>query len=54
MTGDPHIGFIVAAYLVGGLIIAAMIILTIVDYAALKKTLARLTARTGAHADHEA
>ena len=54
MTGDAHIGFIVAAYLAGAIIIAAMIILTMVDYAALKKTLARLMARTGAHADHEA
>jgi heme exporter protein CcmD len=51
MTADPHFGFIVAAYLAGILVIGGMIIWTIVDYATLKKTLARLAAKTGIDTD---
>jgi hypothetical protein len=54
MNADAHSGFIVAAYIAGVSIIAAMIVLTILDYAILKKTLARLTTRAGTDADRVA
>jgi heme exporter protein CcmD len=47
MKGDPFFGFILAAYLVGVVVIGGMIIATIVDHRNLKRMLARLSARTG-------
>ena len=51
MNSIDHFGFILAAYIAGVLVIGAMIILTVADYASLKKRLAQLTARAGAHSD---
>ncbi len=53
MTGDPHFGFVIAAYLVALAVIAAMIVATLADYAGLKKRLERLAARTGRGLDAE-
>jgi hypothetical protein len=51
MNGDAHFGFILAAYIAGLVVIGAMIFFTLADYASLKKTLARLAARTGSDSD---
>lgn len=47
MKNDPFFGFILAAYLVGFVVIGGMIVATIVDHRNLKRMLARLSARTG-------
>lgn len=36
---DSHLGFIVAAYVVAGIVIGTMIVATLVDYRSLKKRL---------------
>lgn len=41
--GDPHLGFIVAAYAVAGLTIAAMIGWVVLDHCRLNAELARAT-----------
>jgi len=46
---DPNSGFVIAAYIVALVVIAGMIVATIADYASLKKSLAKLAARTGRH-----
>jgi heme exporter protein CcmD len=51
MTAVPHLGFIVAAYALSGLVVVAMIASILMDYRALKAALARLEA---ARADKEA
>lgn len=51
MTAVPHFGFILAAYIAGALVIGVMIAATLIDYASLKKVLARLTARAGTDPD---
>jgi len=51
MTFVPHFGFILAAYVAGAVVIGAMIATTLLDYANLKKTLARLSAREGTDPD---
>jgi hypothetical protein len=51
MTSIDHFGFILAAYLTGLGVIGAMIVLTVADYASLKKQLARLNSRAGIHPD---
>jgi heme exporter protein CcmD len=51
MTGDPHFGFILAAYIAGVAVIGGMVVWTLVDYATLKNTLARLAAKAGIDAD---
>lgn len=51
MTADTHFGFILAAYIAGILVIGGMVIWTLVDYATLKRTLARLAARAGIDTD---
>jgi heme exporter protein CcmD len=53
MNMDAHFGFILAAYIAGAVILAVMIVLTVFDYASLKKKLARLSARAGAEPDHD-
>jgi heme exporter protein CcmD len=51
MNSIDHFGFILAAYIAGVVVIGAMIILTVMDYASLKKRLAQLTARAGTRSD---
>ena len=51
MTNDPHFGFVVAAYIAGVLVIGGMVIWTLIDYATLKKALARLAAKAGIDTD---
>ena len=41
MDHDPHIGFIVAAYLVAAVVIASMILVIVTDHQALKRGLRR-------------
>jgi heme exporter protein D len=45
MTGDPHFGFVVAAYAIGFIIIAGMIFAILRDYFALRRALARFPGR---------
>ena len=45
MTAIPHLGFIVAAYAVTGIAIAATVVALVVDNRAQKRLLARLTER---------
>ncbi len=52
MNSVDHFGFILAAYSVGLIVIGGMIVLTIADYASLKKRLAQLTARAGTRSDN--
>lgn len=52
MSNDPFFGFILAAYSVAFIVIATMIVATLVDYRTLKRTLARLSARTGRSIEH--
>lgn len=47
MSDDTYFGFILAAYLIGFIVIAVMIVSTLVDYGSLKRQIARLSARTG-------
>ena len=47
MEHDPHAGFIVAAYCVAGLVIAAMVLATVLDHRGLKRDLRRLGGRDG-------
>jgi heme exporter protein CcmD len=47
MNNDPYFGFILAAYLIGFAIIAAMIVAINLDYRNLKRRLAQLSARAG-------
>ncbi len=42
---SSHIGFIVAAYLVAGVVILSMIVAVLWDYRALKRSLARFGPR---------
>ena len=51
MSGVDHFGFILAAYIAGVVVVGAMIVLTLSDYASLKRRLAQLTRRAGANAD---
>ena len=44
---DPNSGFVIAAYIVALVVLAGMIVATIADYASLKKSLAKLAARSG-------
>lgn len=44
MVHDAHTGFIVAAYAIAGVVIVGMIVATLWDYAALKRSLKRLGA----------
>ena len=48
MGQDPHTGFIVAAYGVAGLVVAAMVLAIVLDHRALKRDLKRLGGRDGA------
>lgn len=38
---DPHTGFIVAAYVVAGVVIASMIVVIVADYIGLRRSLTR-------------
>ncbi|HLH11766.1 MAG TPA: heme exporter protein CcmD [Methylovirgula sp.] len=51
MMRDPNFGFVLAAYCVAAFVVIGMIAGTLLDYAALKKSLARLSARTGRAVD---
>jgi heme exporter protein D len=42
---DPHVGFVVAAYLLGFVIVAAMTIATLWDYFGLRRALSRFPGR---------
>jgi heme exporter protein CcmD len=42
---DQHFGFVVAAYVLGAVIVAAMIIAIFLDYSALKRALSRFPGR---------
>lgn len=44
-THDPHTGFIVAAYVVAGVVILSMIFAVVTDYRTLRRSLARFGAR---------
>jgi heme exporter protein CcmD len=44
-VNDPHFGFVVAAYGLGFLIIAGMILSILVDYRSLKRALEKFSAR---------
>lgn len=46
-NSDPFFGFILAAYLVGFVVITSMIVVTVMDYRNLKRRLAKLSARLG-------
>jgi len=50
---DPNIGFVIAAYVVGFIVIAVMIAAVLIDHRGLKHELQRLSARSGAGADPE-
>jgi heme exporter protein CcmD len=50
---DPNIGFVIAAYIVALAVIGGMIVATLADYASLKKSLAKLAARTGRRIDDQ-
>ncbi len=43
---DHNSGFVIAAYIVALVVIVGMIVATLTDYASLKKSLAKLAART--------
>jgi len=45
MTADPHMGFVVAAYAIAFVIVAAMIFVILRDYRMLKRDLARFPGR---------
>ncbi|MGO9673307.1 MAG: heme exporter protein CcmD [Methylocella sp.] len=45
MTADPHIGFVVAAYAIAFIIVAAMIFVIMRDYRTLRRDLARFPGR---------
>jgi heme exporter protein CcmD len=45
MTADPHFGFVVAAYAVAFVIVAAMILVILGDYWTLRRDLARFPGR---------
>lgn len=45
MTADPHMGFVIAAYAIAFVIVAAMIFVILRDYGTLKRDLARFPAR---------
>ena len=45
MEHDPHIGFIVAAYVIAAAVVGTMIATTLFDYASLRRRLARFGAR---------
>jgi hypothetical protein len=47
MSGDTHVGFIIAAYGAGFVLIGGMILVIILDYLRLKRALTRLGGRTG-------
>jgi heme exporter protein D len=44
MSGDPHTGFIVAAYLFAAVVVAGLIARTVLDHRAQVQALARLEA----------
>ena len=41
----PHIGFVIAAYVIAFVVIAAMVVGTLADYESLKKSLERVASR---------
>jgi hypothetical protein len=45
MLHDPHTGFIVAAYVVAGTVIASMIVATLSDYRSLEQALRKFGPR---------
>jgi heme exporter protein CcmD len=44
-VNDPHFGFVAAAYCLGFLIIAGMILSILIDYRSLKRALEKFSAR---------
>ena len=44
--GDPHTGFIVAAYVLAAAVIVGVLVMILVDYRTQKRALAELEART--------
>ncbi|MGO9849010.1 MAG: heme exporter protein CcmD [Methylocella sp.] len=53
MSHDPHLGFIIAAYALGFLIVAGMIGTILADYLNLKQALASLSRETRQHSMEE-
>ncbi|MGA7657076.1 MAG: heme exporter protein CcmD [Methylocella sp.] len=49
MSHDPHLGFIIAAYALGFLIVAGMVGTIVADYLNLKQALASLSRKTRQH-----
>jgi NhaP-type Na+/H+ or K+/H+ antiporter len=47
MMGETHLGFIVAAYVIGALVIGGMTLAILLDYARLKRALTKIGGRTG-------
>jgi len=53
MMDDPNIGFVIAAYVLGLIVIAVMIAAVLIDHRGLKHALQRLSARSSTGADPE-
>ncbi len=45
MQHDPHIGFIVAAYVIAAIVVTSMIVVIATDYIGLRRDLSRFGAR---------
>jgi heme exporter protein CcmD len=44
---DPHIGFVVAAYLIAAIVLVGMVVAVFADYRALREALRRLESAHG-------
>jgi heme exporter protein CcmD len=53
MSHDPHFGFVVAAYALALVIVAAMVVTILADYTRLKQALASLSRETRKDPDPE-
>jgi heme exporter protein CcmD len=47
-VSDPHLGFVIAAYVVGFLLLGGMILAIWLDYRSLKRALEKFSARSEA------
>jgi heme exporter protein CcmD len=46
LSADPNFGFVMAAYVVGFLVLGGMIVAVVADYLALKRALKKFSARS--------
>jgi heme exporter protein CcmD len=53
MSHDPHFGFVIAAYALGFMIVAGMIVTILADYMRLKQALSSLSRGTPQDSDPE-